>query len=235
MQCAFTERFGHKLPVVFVDHVAGLVRCDFSHVNVVAFEDAYHLPDAGDVPGGPGLEPTYAETKLVTSEGSWLFQIIVEPSSQLVQFVRVRARDVLPLQSLRRSLKDSLVDMAIIVLSADDEADIFVFLQRVVTLKDEAFVLCLDEGKTSRKARENGAHAATHDLSESVDEREFFLIKRGVFGNGEDDLGRAPLLQLKSDVIDKELIAGNGNAIFRIEIFKVRKLVDELVPQAWVR
>ena len=109
------------------------------------------------------------------------------------------------------------------------------FLQRVVTLEDEAFVFCFDEGKTSRKARENSAHAATNDLFESVDEREFFLIKRGVFGNGEHDFGRAALLQLKGDVVDKELIAGNGNAIFRIEVFEVRKLVGELVAQAWVR
>ena len=67
-------------------------------------------------------------------------------ASQLVQFVGVRARDVLPLQCLRRGLKDSLLNMTVLVLAPDDEAHVFVFFQRIVTFEDEAFVLCLDEG-----------------------------------------------------------------------------------------
>jgi hypothetical protein len=50
--CAFAEGFGYQLPFVFVDHVAGFVSSDFLHVDAVAFEDADHLPDAGDVLGG---------------------------------------------------------------------------------------------------------------------------------------------------------------------------------------
>jgi hypothetical protein len=74
------------LPFVFGDHVAGFVCSDFLPVDAVAFEDLDHLPDAGDVFGGRSLEPTDAETKLVTSEGGWLFQILAEPRSQLVLF-----------------------------------------------------------------------------------------------------------------------------------------------------
>jgi hypothetical protein len=54
------------LPFVFGDHVAGFVCSDFLPVDAVAIEDLDHLPDAGDVFGGRSLEPTDAETKLVT-------------------------------------------------------------------------------------------------------------------------------------------------------------------------
>ena len=59
---------------------------DFLDVDTVTFEDTDHLPNAGDVLGGPGLEPTDAESKPVTSEGRRLFQILTEPRSQFVQF-----------------------------------------------------------------------------------------------------------------------------------------------------
>ena len=80
--CAIPQGFGYFLPFLFVDRVPGFVCSDFLHVGVVAFEDVDHLPDAGDVLGGPGLEPTDSEAKLVTSKGGWLFQILAEPSSQ---------------------------------------------------------------------------------------------------------------------------------------------------------
>jgi len=57
-----------------------------------------------------------------TSEGSWLFQILAEPPSQLGQFVGVGARDALPLQRLRCCLKDSLLNMTLVVFAADDKA-----------------------------------------------------------------------------------------------------------------
>jgi len=103
-----------------------------------------------------------------------------------------------------------------------------------VTLKDEAFVLCLDEGEAARNAREDGAHAAPDDLLESLDEREFFLVERWVFGDGEDDSRTAPFLQFLGDVVDEELVAGDGQAKLGIEVGEVRELVGELVAQAWV-
>ena len=104
-----------------------------------------------------------------------------------------------------------------------------------MALEDEAFVLCLDEGEAPGNAGEDGAHAASDDLLESFDEREFFLVERGVFGNDEDDVGRVPSLQLAGDVVDEEFVARNRQAVLGIEVFEVRELVDELVAQAWVR
>jgi hypothetical protein len=74
---------------------------------------------------GTSLKPTDAEAKLVTSKRSRLFQIIVEPGSQHIQFVGVGTGDVLPLQRQRYGLKDSLVGMTVLVLAADDLADVF--------------------------------------------------------------------------------------------------------------
>ena len=123
--CPLAVGFGHKLPFVFVDQISGSVRSDFLHVDTVAFEDIGHLPDSGDMLSGAGLEPTDAEAELVTSEGCWLLQIVTEPGSQFIQFVGVGARNVLPFQSLRGCLKDSLLNMSILVLVAHDEADVF--------------------------------------------------------------------------------------------------------------
>ena len=131
-------------------------------------------------------------------------------------------------------LKDSPFNMTILVFAADDEADVFAFFERIVTLQDEAFVLGLDEGEASGNAGEHGAHAASDDLLESFDERKFFLVKRGVFGDGEDDVGRVPFLQLKGDVVDEEFVAGNGQTVLGIEVCEVRELAGELVAQAWI-
>jgi len=90
-------------------------------VDAVAFEDLNDLSCAGDVSGGVGFEPTAAEAKRVTSEGSWLFQILAEPRSQHVQFIRVATRDVLPLQRLCCCLNDSLLNMTVLVFAADDK------------------------------------------------------------------------------------------------------------------
>lgn len=103
-----------------------------------------------------------------------------------------------------------------------------------MTLKNEALVLCLNEGEASRNAGEDGAHAASDDLLESLDEREFFLVKRGVFGDGEDDFGRVPFLQLEGDIVDEQFVAGNGQAVLGIEVREVRELVGELVAQVRV-
>ncbi len=116
------------------------------------------------------LKPTNTEAKLVTSEGSWLFQILAEPCAQFVKFVGVGACDGLPLQSLRSCLKDSHLNIAFLVFAADDEADVFSSFKWVVTFKDEAFVLCLNEGKASRNAGEDGTYAASDNLLESLDE-----------------------------------------------------------------
>jgi hypothetical protein len=70
--------------------------------------------------------------------------------------------------------------MTILVFAADNEADVFLFFQRIVTLEDEAFVLGLDEGEAPGNAGEDGAHAASDDLRENLDKREFFLVERGI-------------------------------------------------------
>ena len=63
-----------------------------------------------------------------------------------------------------------------------------------MTFKDEAFVFCLDECEASGNAGEDGTHAASDDLLKSFDEREFLLVKPGVFGHSEHDVGRMPFL-----------------------------------------
>jgi len=208
--CAFSEGFGNQLPFVFVDHVAGFVCPDFFHVDAVAFEDVNHFSDARDVFGGVGLEPTDAEAQLVASEGSWLLQILAEPRLKVTQLVCVRACNSLPLPCPRHGLKNSLFNMTVFVLAVDDEADIFAFFQRIVTLKDEAFVLCFHEGEVSGNAREDSTHATSYYLLECFDKRQFLLVERGVFGDGENDTWRMALLQFKGDVIDKQFVAGNG-------------------------
>ena len=60
------------------------------------------------------------------------------------------------------------------------------------------------------------------------------MVERWVFGDGEDDSGRAPFLQFLGDVVDEELVAGNRQAELGIEVCEVRELVCELVAQAWV-
>jgi hypothetical protein len=50
-----------------------------------------------------------------------------------------------------------------------------------MALKDEAFVLRLNEGEASWNAGEDGAHAASHDALKQIDERELFLVERGIF------------------------------------------------------
>src|SRR5580693_9269931 len=100
----FAERLRYYLPFVLVDQIAGFVCSDFLHINAVAFQDANHLPNTGNVLGGPGFEPADAEPQLFTPEGRGLFQILAEPRSQLVQFIRVATCDVLPLQRQRYCL-----------------------------------------------------------------------------------------------------------------------------------
>jgi hypothetical protein len=105
----------------------------------------------------------------------------------------------------------------------------------MVTFEDEASVLRFDEGEASRNAGEDCAHAPSDDLLECFDEREFFLIECGVFGDYEDDVGRMPFLQLDCDVVDQEFVAGrNGEAILGIKVCEVRELVGELAAQARV-
>jgi hypothetical protein len=125
------------------------------------------------------LNQQIPKAMLVTSEGSWLFQILTEPHPQLVQFVGIGASDLLPLERPRYCLKDSLLNMAILVFVANNEADVFAPLQRIVTLEDEAFVLRLDEGEASRKTGEHSAHATSDDLLKSVDEQELFWSRAG--------------------------------------------------------
>jgi hypothetical protein len=43
----------------------------------------------------------------------------------------------------------------------------------------------------------------------AFDEREFLLVERGVFGDGGDDVGRVPFLQLARNVVDKKFVAGD--------------------------
>src|SRR5437588_553543 len=103
-----------------------------------------------------------------------------------------------------------------------------------MTLEDETFVLCLDKGEASGNAAQDGAHAAPDDLLESLDERQLFLVERGVFRDGVDDVRRVPFLQLESDVVDEEFVAGNGQAVLRIEVREVREFVGKLSAQTRV-
>src|SRR5580704_1901218 len=45
---AFAERLGDQLPLIFINHVPGLICSDFFDVDTVTFEDTDHLPNAGD-------------------------------------------------------------------------------------------------------------------------------------------------------------------------------------------
>src|SRR5439155_15374185 len=139
----------------------------------------------------------------------------------------------MPLQRPRCCLKDSLFNMTVFVLATDDEANILAFFYRIVTLKDETLVLCFDELEATRNTREHGAYAASDNLREGFDEREFFLVERRVFGYGEDDVRRVPFLQLDCNVVDEEFIAGKGQAVLGIEVCEVRELVGKLVAQPW--
>jgi hypothetical protein len=66
-------------------------------------------------------------------------------------------------------------------------------------------------------------------LLESLDEREFFLVELWVFGDGEHEFARLPFLQLAGDVIYKKLIAGDWQAIPRVEVGEVSELASEFV------
>jgi len=125
----------------------------------------------------------------VTSERGWFCQILAEPSFQFVQFFGVGAGGVSPLQGSCCCLKDSLLHLTILVLAADDETDVFAFFQWIVPLEDETFVVGLDESEASGKAGKHGAQAATDDLFESFDKREFCVVKRGILGDSKDDVG----------------------------------------------
>jgi hypothetical protein len=123
----FAERLRNYLPFVFVDQIAGFVCSDFLHINAVAFQNANHLPNTGNVLGGAGPEPADAKPQLLMSEGGGLFQILAKLRSQFVQLICVGARNVSPLQRQRCCLKDSLLDMTVLVLTANDEANVFAF------------------------------------------------------------------------------------------------------------
>ena len=84
--------------------------------------------------GGISLEPTDAEGTPAASERSWLLQFLAEPHSQLLQFRGVGPGDGLPLKGLRCSLKDTLLDQAVLILATDNESNIFAFFEWIVTL-----------------------------------------------------------------------------------------------------
>src|SRR5256885_6094232 len=94
------------------------------------------------------------------------------------------------------------LNLALLVVPADDEADVFTLFERIVTLEDEAFVLGLDEGEASGNAGEDGPHTVSDDLLKRFEERKFFLIKRGILGDNEDHVGRVASLQLPGDVVE---------------------------------
>ena len=132
----------------------------------------------------------------VTSERGWFCQILAEPSFQFVQFFGVGAGDVSPLQGSCCCLKDSLLHLTIPVLAADEETDVFAFFQWIVPLEDETFVVGLDESEASGKAGKHGAQAATDDLFESLDKREFCVVKRGILADRRGRRSRKPWLRI---------------------------------------
>lgn len=48
-------------------------------------------------------------------------------------------------------------------------------------LEDEAFIFRLDESEASGNTAKDCAHTSCHNLTESLDEREFLLFQHGVF------------------------------------------------------
>ena len=117
-------------------------------------------------------------------------------ASRSVQFFGVGAGDVSPLQGSCCCLKDSLLHLTILVLAADDETDVFAFFQWIVPLEDETFVVGLDESEASGKAGKHGAQAATDDLFESLDKREFCVVKRGILADRRGRRSRKPWLRI---------------------------------------
>src|ERR1700722_7230254 len=88
--------------------------------------------------------------------------------------------------------EDSLCHVAVFIFVTDYDADVFAFLQRVVTLEDEALVFVFNEGEAAGDAGKNCAHASTNDLSESIGEQNVPLIERGVLRDGKDNGGAVP-------------------------------------------
>src|SRR5258708_2097557 len=123
----------------------------------------------------------------VASERRWLFQIVVEPRSDFIQFVGVSARYLLPFQRAACRLEDSLFNMAVFIFVTDDEADVFALFERVVTLEDETLVFGLDEGETARDAGEDCAHASADDLVGGGAQPAVSLCECGVLTDGDDD------------------------------------------------
>lgn len=178
--CAFTERLGNQLPFIFINYIAWLVCPNLLYENAVTFKNADHLPNTGYVLGGIRLEPTYSEAKPVSSKGSGLLKIVVEPLSQMVQLIRVRTRDHLPFQCLRCGVKDSSLDMAILISATCHKPDVFSFFQVVMSLEDEALIFRFHKNQSSRDARKNGAHAASDHLLEGFQKRKFLLVEPAI-------------------------------------------------------
>lgn len=122
--------------------------------------------------------------------------------------------------------------MTVVVFATDNESNVFAHFEWIVTLKNEAFVLSFHERKSPRDAGEYSPHALAHDLLESIQERQFFLIEQRVFRYGEDDAGSMAFLQLKGDVIYEKFVTRDRQAVLGIEVSKVSELVGELVPQS---
>jgi hypothetical protein len=75
-----------------------------------------------------------------------------------------------PFQSQRSCLEDALLNVAVLVFTADNKAKKFAPFKRIVTLKDETFVLCFDKGELARNAGQ---------------EQELLPVARGILGDGE--------------------------------------------------
>jgi len=124
--------------------------------------------------------------------------------------------------------------MTVLVFPVYDKAEEFSPFQRIISLKDEAFVLRLDKRKAARKARKNCAHPASNNLIEGFNEWKFSLIEGGVFGDCEDNVWRVPFPQFDRDVTDEELVTRNRQAVLRIKVCEVREFASEFVAQSWV-
>lgn len=122
-QSAFSEGLGDNLPIIFVDQVPRFDCLDLLHIDAVSFQDANHLPYACNVLGCSHLEPTNAQAKPAPSEGRRLFQILAEPISQGMKFVRIRACDCFQFERTRYGLEDSLFNVAVLVFLANNKPD----------------------------------------------------------------------------------------------------------------
>ena len=119
---------------------------------------------------------------------------------------------MLPLQCLRCCLENSQLNLAPIVVPADDKANLFPFFQRISTLEDEALVLCFNEARRPGMQERRAPMPRPTVCLRASSSGSAFLVERAVLRDDENNVRR----------------------VIRIEVCEVRELVGEFVPQSRV-